>query len=219
MADQKQTYVVPSIGTKGKFTFKQPFDNEQYNGKEYQVSAIRELKELQDSGEKPYESIYQIMSISQSDFEDDITNNVPILVLTDQAGKYLYVPADLVQGMPETTGTKYQEIILAASLGLVPYVHDLSLVKNEVIEAIKNTYGVTTTIEEVRGSAIRYVSSEEDKKYQRLLNNNKSTKFTYKAQFKELEKAHSLLQGQYKKLEDLVIRLIKAGKVEATEIY
>ena len=215
-----QTYIIPTIGTKGRFTFKKPFDNEKYNGKEYQVSAIRNLKELQDSGEKPYDAIYQIMSISQTDFEDDLNSGVPILVLSDLAGKYLYVPADLVQGMPDITGVKYQEIILAASLGLVPYTTDtesLKDLKEAMVEVITERFGINTTIEEVRGSAIKFIDESEHKKYQRLLNKNKANKYTYKARYKTLNNSYNDLQLKYNELEKYVISKIQDGTIPNTD--
>lgn len=211
MATTTKTYIVPTIGTKGRFTFSKPYDNEKYNGREYQVTAIRELKELSDSGEKPYETIYQIMSISQSEYEEDLTENVPVLVLTDEAGKYLYVPADLVSGMPDITGVKYQEIILAASLGLVPLNTNLEELKKDVIETITEKFGVKTTVEEVRGSAIKYVDDETHKKYQRLLKLEKANTFTYKARCRSLEEINKELTEKYKELEAYVINKIETG--------
>ena len=223
MAAKQQTYIVPSVGTKGKFTFKQPFDNEKYNGKEYEVSAIREIKELQDSGERPYESIYQIMSISQSDFEEDLEQRVPILVLTDPASKYLYVPADLVQGMPDVTGIKYQEIIIAASLGLVPYYENLDgevlkKVRDEVVETIKDSYGVNTEVKEIRGSAIRYVTDAEHRKYKRLREKNQVDLFTYKSRYRQISSDYEALKKQYKSLESFLIKQIKNGTIKATQL-
>lgn len=214
MASTTKTYVVPTIGTKGKFTFHKPFDAEKYNEKEYQVTAIRELKELSDSGEKPFETIYQIMSISQSEYEDDLTNNVPVLVLTDEAGKYLYVPADLVEGMPDITGVKYQEIILAASLGLIPLNTDIAELKKDIIQTIIDGFGVTTTVEEVRGSAIKYIEEADHKKYQRLLTNNKNEKFSYRARCRVLENTLEEVSKKYKDLEAYVISKINEGKLD-----
>ena len=211
MASQTKTYVIPTIGTKGRFTFKSPFDNEKYNGKEYTVVAIRELKELSDSGEKPYEGIYQIMSISQAEYENDLINNVPVLVITDDSGKYLYVPADLVEGMPDITGVKYQEIIVAASLGLIPLDFDIAQLKTEIIDTIKNGFGVTTTVEEVRGSAIKYVTETDHKKYQRLLTKNKGEVFSYRARCKELDLALETIKEKYRILEQYVISKIEDG--------
>ena len=114
------SFVIPPIGAKGRFNFLEPFNNEQYKKEELKVSAVRAFKELKDSGIDIYELIYRPVGLSENDLLEDMDNNVPIIILESQAGKYLNIPANRIQSLPDISGVKYQQRMLVANLGLLP---------------------------------------------------------------------------------------------------
>ena len=113
-------FIVPPLGAKGRFKFVEPFNKEQYQNEELRVSAIRTFKELKDSSIDVYELIYQPVGLTENDVLKDIENNIPIVVLESQAGKYLNIPANKIQSLPDISGIKYQQRMLVANLGLLP---------------------------------------------------------------------------------------------------
>ena len=94
-------FIVPPLGAKGRFKFVEPFNKEQYQNEELRVSAIRTFKELKDSSIDVYELIYQPVGLTENDLLKDIENNIPIVVLESQAGKYLNIPANKIQSLPD----------------------------------------------------------------------------------------------------------------------
>lgn len=189
-----QSYIVPKIGTKGKFEFKPPFNKVETLRTQYTVQAIRSLKELKDSDEQPYEQIYVSNGITEEEFKDDLNNNVPILCLIGNGDEYLYVPANRVKKLPDISGVKYQEMILAISLGQIPYGSDLSVTKDTIVNNVYDTFGVTSTIEEVRGSAITMVEDIDHENYMKLLKNKRKESLSYKSKYEKLITSYNKLR-------------------------
>ena len=166
MADQ---IIIPKIGSKGAFQFKEPFKNKLVEVQEYTVRGIRSLKEIIDSEENPLENIYRAYGLEETDMNEDLEKEIPIIVLTNSAGQYFYVPADRINTQPLTIGNKYQEQMLAINLGYLPIGFNMDLAKNTIKEDILNVLGITSS-----SYRIRY--QELDVKYKAL-----------QAQYKELE--------------------------------
>ena len=104
-----QQVILPSIGTSGSFIFLEPFNKEEYNNLQLTVESVRSLVELSRSGIDPFTTIYEPYLLSETDFQDALDNNIPILVLRTLDNNLLYVPADRVSKLPDTTGVRYQE--------------------------------------------------------------------------------------------------------------
>lgn len=197
-------YVVPPIGSKGSFKFKEPFNKKLYENQEYIVRAIRLLKEIQDSNEDPYKNIYEIAGLTEKDFKEDLENNVPILVLSTSGSEYTYVPANRVTSLPITTGLKYQETMLAINLGYIPLHMSLDQIKEYVSEAVVTATGISSTVEPLRTSAVTLVDETEHKKYMLLLENKKKLNGTYLTKFQRLEELYNTLKFKYNELENWV---------------
>lgn len=204
MAD---TYIIPPVGSKGRFTFKEPFNQEDYENQELTVSAVRTLKELQDNNIDVYKTIYALVGLSENDFLTDFANSVPIVVFASTANNYLYVPANRVSGLPDTSGVKYQEVILAINLGLLPLGYDLELVKSDTIETIHDRLGVQSTVQEVKSSGIMLIDPLEDDKFMRLLENKKTENLSYRTRYYRLLEQYNSLRKLYEDLEQYVIQL------------
>lgn len=185
-----QTYIVPKVGSKGRFEFKPPFNKPETLKTEYTVYSIRSLKELKDSGEQPYEMIYSPNGLTETDFKDDLNNNIPVLCLVNSGGDYLYIPADMVKSLPDISGVKYQEIILAISLGYIPVNTNLDVTKDTIVNTVYDTFGVTSTIEEVKGSGITLIDEVEHERYMKLLNNKRLESLSYKSKYEKLLRSY-----------------------------
>jgi len=178
--------IVPPVNTKGIFIFKEPFDNKLYNNQEYTVTSIRSLLEIYNSEEKPYETIYVPVGLSDIDFKDDLDNNVPIVVLTTTGNEYFYVPANKILSMPQIAGVKYQDTILAIGLGQLPLSYDFTLVKDTVKQTVYDVTGVDSTVEVVLASAVILKTYEDDILHRTLLDNRKTVIKSYRTKYLEL---------------------------------
>lgn len=200
------SYVIPPIGGKGTFQFKSPF-NSLYKGDiEYTVYAIRSLKEIIDSGEDPYEYIYKAAGLTEDDMTEDLTDNVPIIVLSNGANEYAYVPADMLSNMPDVSGVKYQQKMLAINIGHLPLDYDLELAKDTIKDAVMEVLGIQSTVEVVATSAVRYITEDEHNAYQKLMETRKTVNMSYRTRYKILLETYNKLSNQLKKLEQCAIQ-------------
>ena len=209
---KKPTYIVPAIGTVGTFEFKSPFDDKLYNGLEYEVKAIRSLVELNDSNEDPFVNIYQPVELSEKDFKTDLDHNVPIVVLSNSGGNYYYVPASKIKSMPKTVGVKYQQVMMAINLGYLPLDFDLELAKDTIVNDIKATLGITSTVESIKTSAVQLITSDEHEQYKKLLESNKTITSSYRIRYEILAEKNKKLMSTIKMLNDCIFQHLQQGK-------
>lgn len=212
MGKAKPVYVVPPIGTKGKFTFLEPFNKVMYNNQEYTVKAIRSLQELSDSEEKPFENIYMEHELTEDKFKSDLDNNIPIIVFKNNGGNYFYVPATYLNSMPKNDGVKYQQVMMAINLGYLPLDFDYSVAEDIIKNSIKASLGITSTIETLKTSAVQLVSEDEHNRFKMLLEGNKTEKHGYMFRYNMLLEQNKKLKQRMKLLNDCIILHIEAGK-------
>lgn len=201
----KPDYIIPPIGTKGTFTFLSPFNEVLYNDQEYEVVSIRSLKELYDSEEDPLTYIYEEVGLTSSEFQTDLDWNVPIIVFTTEAGKYLYVPASYLGSLPNITGVRYQQVMLAVNLGYLPVNFDLEIAKDTIKEDILGTLGITSTVEAIKTSAVQMVDEDEDEKYKKLLEGKKTINSSYKIRYLKLVQINNTLRQQIKMMNNCMV--------------
>lgn len=193
--------IIPPINTKGKFTFKEPYNTKIFENHEYQVESIRSLVELYNSDEKPFDTIYKAVGLNEDDFKSDIDDQVSIVVFKTGGGEYFYVPANRILSMPQVHGAKYQEITIAIPLGLIPLDYDLTLLKDSLAETVNNTIGVETQAGTVLTSAVTLLDKTQDATYRQLLANRRTVFKSYRTRYEELleqydKKTHLLDQLQ-----------------------
>ena len=212
MGKQKPTYIVPPIGTKGRFHFLEPFNKAMFNNQEYTVKAIRSLQEMNDSEEKPYDNIYLENELTEDKFKSDLDNNIPIIVLKNSGGNYFYVPATYIKSMPKNDGVKYQQVMMAINLGYLPLDFDYSSAADIIKNSVKSSLGITSTIETLKTSVVQLVSEEEHNKFKKLLDGNKTEKHGYMFRYNMLLEQNRKLKQRIKLLNDCIILHIEAGK-------
>jgi hypothetical protein len=186
MADTKPLYYVPAVGTKGAFSFQSPFDSILFSNQEYEVKSIRSLKELYDSEEDPFTNIYSANNLTEEEFKTDLDNNIPIIVLANDANQYYYVPATKLSSLPKLTGVKYQEVMLVINLGYLPVDIDVSSTKDDIESVVSEKIGVTSSMEIIKTSAIQLVDDAKDEEYTKLREKNMN-RDTWRTKYKKLE--------------------------------
>lgn len=195
-----QQVVIPSIGASGSFNFLEPYNKEEYNNLELTVESVRSLVELSRSGIDPYKTIYEPYLLTAKDFQDDLDNNIPILVLRTLDNNLLYVPADRISKLPDTTGVRYQERVIAINLGLIPYNMELDTLKDTLSETTFSLTGIQVESKDIRSSAIVLVDRTQDETFTRLLEGRKTENKSYKIKYEELLVRFNKLQTQYNEL-------------------
>jgi len=197
--------IIPSIGARGFFTFKSPYDIFLHNEQRYTVSAIRSILEMEESGEKPYKTIYEVVGLDNSVFTKDLNTNVPIVVLKTDANEYAYVPASYIITEPSGVGIDYRKYALYIELGHLPVNYNFTTVKSVVKDTVYDTIGVTTEPKVVPTGATIAISEVEDIKYTKLLTSKKTINKSYKTKYNEAMMRINELETLITKYESYVV--------------
>ena len=202
-------YIIPPIGTKGKFAFKAPFDKNTKADTEYTVYSIRSIKELIDSGEDPAKYVYESVGLNSTDMANDQADNVPIVILSSGTNNYIYVPANNITSLPDITGVKYQQKMLAINIGHLPLDYSLDVVKDTIKEAVLEMTGIESTVEAISTSAIKFITDDEHSKYMKLIDGRKTSNMSYRTRYKILKVTYDKLKKQLDQLEKCIIKNFK----------
>jgi len=178
--------IIPTINTQGKFTFTAPFDTLVNTNQVFKVTGVRTLTELYNSEEKPLDTIYKAVNLTEQDYLDDISGNVPIVVFVSDSNEYFYVPADRITSEPDKTGVDYIEKSIIINLGYIPVDLDITTTEAIIKDDVYNTLGVTSSTEVMHTSAKMSVDKVGDSTFRALLTSKKTVNKTYKTRYNEL---------------------------------
>ena len=192
--------IIPPIKSKGIFKFKPPFDKKLYKDQIYTVIGIRLLLDLSSKGEKPYETIYKPVNLTEEEFNIDLNEGIPIIVFTNSGGEIFSVPANRIASQPMVNGVRYQEKVLAINLGNLPMTYDLTVLLDVVTDIIYETIGIKSKCKVLPSSSIVLYSEEEHLTYSKLLENAKSVD---KSNQTRLSEALETIENQKVLLEQL----------------
>lgn len=196
--------LVPPINGKGLFKFAPPFDSLINTKQELTVNSVRSLVELADSEETPLDTIYKSIGLTEAEFQSDLDNDVPIVVFVTEGKEYIYVPANRVLSIPKINGVKYQEKIIAISLGNIPIDLDLTLITDTIKNDVRDIIGVESEPKIVLGSAVAVIDIDEHNQYEALRTNSKSVFKSYRTQLLELQEEHNRVLNIKNELEKYI---------------
>lgn len=210
-------YVIPPIGSKGKFSFQSPFDTGTKKDTEYTVYSIRSIRELIDSGEDPLKYIYKNVGLSETEMNQDLEDNIPIVVLSSGTNSYVYVPANRISALPDVSGVKYQQKMLAINIGHLPLDYSLDIVKETVKEAVLEMTGIESTVQAIDTSAIKYITADEHTTYMKLIEGRKKSNMSYRTRYKILNNQYETLKKKLEELEKCIVTNNPTGFVPVEE--
>jgi hypothetical protein len=196
--------IIPAIHSKGRFVFSEPFNSLIKATQEFTVVSIRTLKEIEESGEKPFDTIYKSVNMTEAQFKDDLHKEVPIIVFTTDGGEYFYVPASKLLSEPITTDIPYREQTLAVNLGNLPTTIDLTVVKTLIQDAVYNNLSITPRVKVIPTSAITVVTKARHDTFMTLMKNKSTVDQSYKTKYYELLARHKKQQVLIGHVEDAV---------------
>lgn len=177
--------LTPSIGAKGSFEFKPPFDTLIPKNQELTVISIRSIPELDQSSVDTLNTVYIPNNLTEDEFKQDTANNVPIVILANEGGAKYTVPSNKINTMPTITGVKYQEKILAINLGSLPVITNLDQAKEILRQDVYDTLGISSQVQTVNSSAVSLMSKEEDAIYTQLRNSRATVDKSYRTRYLE----------------------------------
>ncbi len=155
------TYIIPTIGLKGTYSLKTPFDSLLIASEEYTCQAIRSINELLADNQDPFALAYQPAGLQQTDYATAKSENMMIVFLASDTGHWVYVPADYILSYPNMNGIPYHVVGLSVNLGPQPSSSDLSALITKIQNIVKDTIGVAPAVKTVQLSKPTLVSDTD----------------------------------------------------------
>jgi len=207
-----------SINTKGKFTFKEPLNSIIAKDLEYEVVAIRTIKELIDTDDDPLNTVYVPIGLSEDIYREDVKNNINIITLSPVEGNtYNYIPESYIVGAPDTAGYPYAETLLAVNLGKMPIDFDMTTMKDEITQIIKELYGLEVEVAKTNTSAVEIFSEVDNALFQRKLKYATFSKETIRVKYAKLLELYNNRFDYTELINDSLGVKLELGEVVLTE--
>ncbi len=177
--------VLPSIGSKGVFTFAPPFDSKIDTKVEYTVSSMELLSSIFNDGRKPFDLIYLPIGLTEEEYADDIKENVFIVGFTSAGCETFFVPSNRIKSAPKTDGFTFVGKALVLNLGNVPIDLDLATLKSILTDTLYDAIGIRASIQEALTSGAFKVTEAAYKAYMLKLQNARTIDKSYRTLYLE----------------------------------
>jgi len=201
----------PSIGLKGIFTFKSPYSELINNEQEFEIIAIKTIRDLISSGIDPYNTIYVPANLSINDYTNDINKNISLVTLVSNGNEQVTIPVTYITGWPDNTYKKYQGKAITIDLNYLPEKFDLTSLISDVKDLIYDRIGVTTEPKIVNTTPLVYKTEEVDKAIQLLMENKPKVDRSYMTKYYEANAALASIHSE--------ITILKEKINKDTKIY
>jgi len=171
-------YIVPPVNLKGLFKFANPLDKKLKPNIQYKVIAVRAVPEMIKEGIDVKLVVFDYYGLSENDYNNVLDNNIPIIVLQDEADNIYYVPANFILNTPDITGVIYVGKAIIINLGYIPKKLNLTYLLNDLKEIIKSTVGVEPDVIEEQTSGefvVSYKKHDEKERNRKMMITNNDT--------------------------------------------
>ncbi len=165
---------VPSIHARGRFELKKPFHAKP--DVIYEVTAIRELSDIEQQGIDVYETFYEQYGIidgvevngEEFSFQNEVEKNPFIITIEGTDRTIIYVPSTFIIKFPDVNDQLlYSRMVIALDVGLLPDDVNLDSQLKEIAEVAQARIGT-----KVEPKLVRAVSTTQPTLEQHLLMEN-----------------------------------------------
>lgn len=130
-------------GERRAFNFLEPYDRILTNKTVYEVTKTYTLRSMLNDGFNPLDNIYKQYELTESDFQEDLNENMVIVELTLGVNKY-YIPIDRMVSKAAETNVHYSERIIGIKLGFIPESEKLDSILDDLRIFIEESLGIKT---------------------------------------------------------------------------
>ena len=196
--------ILPVIGSSGTYELLPPFDTVILPEELYTCKAIRNISEYVSYNQDPKKLVYDYYGLSENDYENDIQEDMEIVSLQNNKGVWVYVPARYIVKYPEVDGIPYHQLSMVCKIPAIEVSRDISHLKTDVINLIKDTLGVEAAVEIVEVSRTIAVTKDvsDQLKIDRALVSN--GRVTDRAKYMQLLQQQQLLLNKIESLENYI---------------
>lgn len=154
-------YVIPTVGARGFYSLKAPYDSKIAQNEAYTCQAVRRIGDFLALNEDPLNNVYLYNGLTEEDFNNDQKENIFIVSLQSDRGQWLYVPVSYINAYPIMNGIPYQTMMLGVSLGAIPADLDLTAIQAMVSDLIFENMGIHPQISPVVTSKQKLVARND----------------------------------------------------------
>ena len=196
--------ILPVIGSSGTYELLPPFDTMILPEEIYTCKAIRNISEYVSYNQDPKKLVYDYYGLSEVDYENDIQEDMEIVSLQNNKGIWIYVPARCIVKYPEVDGIPYHQLSMVCKIPAIEVNRDISHLKTDVINLIKDTLGVEAAVEIVEASRTIAVTKDvsDQLKIDRALVSN--GRVTDRAKYMQLLQQQQVLLDKIEALENYI---------------
>lgn len=196
--------ILPVIGSSGTYELLPPFDTVILPEEIYTCKAIRNISEYVSYNQDPKKLVYDYYGLSENDYENDIQEDMEIVSLQNNKGIWIYVPARCIVKYPEVDGIPYHQLSMVCKIPAIEVSRDISHLKTDVINLIKDTLGVEAAVEIVEVSRTIAVTKDvsDQLKIDRALVSN--GRVTDRAKYMQLLQQQQVLLDKIESLENYI---------------
>ena len=196
--------ILPVIGSSGTYELLPPFDTVILPEEIYTCKAIRNISEYVSYNQDPKKLVYDYYGLSENDYENDIQEDMEIVSLQNNKGVWVYVPARYIIKYPEVDGIPYHQLSMVCKIPAIEVKRDISHLKTDVINLIKDTLGVEAAVEIVEVSRTIAVTKDvsDQLKIDRALVSN--GRVTDRAKYMQLLQQQQVLLDKIESLENYI---------------
>ena len=108
--------MTPNVGAKGKFTIKEPFNDDDFFNGEVEVVYIATFASVIDSGKEPYTEYYEPVGLSLCEYKCDIPLKANIVRFKNSEDEYRDIPDTYIESIPVSGGYEYVPVSLIVQL-------------------------------------------------------------------------------------------------------
>ena len=133
---------IPLIGTYGIFTVLPPFSISPVN---YKCTSLQLLTTLVNNGMPVYARFYAPNGLSQTDYLNDINNNVSLVTLESNEAATLLIPTSYLDDVPVKQAVPYSQLFISIDVGELPDQLGLDQLLLDLKSTTDQTLGVDST--------------------------------------------------------------------------
>lgn len=199
------TVNVPSINTEAYFTFKEPFNyyvRNKFNVSTSKiklkvVSVISMRDTIRSDLRDPYSDLYIPAGISETDYKQDLLDNVPIISFSfrdvRKVERFLRVPLCYIESISGITDIEYLNKLILIDLNKLPNTVDTTIFFEELSDFIEGRLGIVPIMKETSVGEAELVDIQEHELRETIRTNSITVHKTLNVKYEEAVLKHDQL--------------------------
>ncbi len=160
--------LIPDIGSKGKYSFKDPVNTKVPENVVFTCQSIRTLADLINTKQDVFKTIYLPLGLTRENYEEDINNGVSIIGLHAEIGAVHYVPSSYLNSYPNLNGVIYTKLMMGVDLGAVPDSLSLEAIEVSISNIVYDQLGIRPEIKVIATSQSIVVNYDDHEKIEEI---------------------------------------------------